>query len=80
MIAARFCFGQNESGMGYCWIVIRARAYVVRSVAKGWKNRSLMLCAGVRCFLMLMLMLRCLRCCVEWIALYYFEVVWMKQC
>ena len=44
MIAARFCFGQNESGMGYCWIVISV--YVVISVAKGLKNRSLMLCAG----------------------------------
>ena len=37
--------GQNESGMGYCWIVISL--YVVISVAKEWKNRSLMLCAGV---------------------------------
>jgi len=78
MIAARFCFGQNESGMGYCWIVIRA--YVVISVAKGWKNGNLMLCAGVRVFMMLILMLRCFRFCVEWIAVYYFEVVWMMQC
>ena len=64
--------------MGYCWMVIRL--YVVISDAKGWKNRSLMLCAGVRGFMMLLLMLRCLRCCVEWIAVYYFEVVWMMQC
>ena len=72
-------FGQNESGMGYCWIVIRA--YVVISVASGLKYRSLMLlCADFRGVWMLMLMLRCLRCCVEWIALYYFEVVWMMQC
>ena len=78
MIAARFCFGQNELGMGYCWIVISM--YVVISVAKGLKNRSLIFCAGFLGFLMLMLMLRCLRCCVEWIAWYYFEVVWMMQC
>ena len=57
MIAARFCFGQNESGMGYCWIVISL--YVILSVAKGWKNRSLMLWAGFRGFMMFMLMLRC---------------------
>ena len=68
MIAARCCFWQNESGMGYCWIVIRT--YVVISVAKGWKNRSLMLCAGLGGGMMLMLMLTCLRCGVEWIALY----------
>ena len=68
-------FGQNESGMGYCWIVISM--YVGISAAKGLKNRSLMLCAGFG--MMLMLMLRCLRWCVEWSALYYFEVVWMMQ-
>ena len=75
---ARFCFGHNESGMGYCWFVISG--YVVISVAKGWKDRSLMLCAGFWRFVLLLLMLRCLRWCVEWIALYYLEVVWMMQC
>ena len=53
---------------------------MVISVAKGWKNRSVMLCAGLRGFMMLMLMLRCLRCFVEWIAEYYLEIVWMMQC
>ena len=77
IIAARFWFGQNESGMGYCWIVIRL--YVVISVASGLKNRSLMLCAGVLGVLMLMLMfiLRHFHCCIEWII---YTVHWSSCC